>query len=525
MSSKKHIFVAFPNSLSGEPYHVELLSAILGHAAHKQWETTVWTAPPNARGAYEGADMQEFLEQAALNPRYTGGLMLPTIERSSVDEFLELLDEFCDREPPLSPILPLVMMDTFPDEALLDDDGLLPAGVGYVGYDNAEGGALAATQMHTRLSGRGLSRGQVLVLHGESQHDRHGAFVSKLGELMPGIECKLLCCSWNRNIAKNTVEKLGADGLKPVVGIFGASDEMAIGALLALHSISRGEAGRYVILGYDASPAAKALIDAGTALEATIVHSPAAIAKSAVDMLGKMMRDVERGAANKLETRLIYRRPNLSPSELSVYTSADTSDREALEILVVSSGMQGNKAMAEEYQVIANACRSRRFKYPPVFRTATSSREFSKAIKEDKFHIIHFSTRARLKADAGIEFSEHDKMSAEHLNRLIANEIEERMLRYIVVTGLDTSALRTTVHPSVHLVYVHPRGQEDDEHQLDYDELDEQTQAEIETELCTILEDLYNCLETSYRFVNADLMPLESDHLELRFRPKKTAGG
>jgi ribose transport system substrate-binding protein len=250
----KHVFVALP-SLADEPFHVKLLNGIV-QALTPEYTVTLWL--PRESEEYQGSAFEEFLTMVKKDSAmYVGGIVLPTVVDHERPERLVELAKAID--------LPVVLVDTLPEVFVTDT--ALPPGHKFIGFDNTEGGRQAAGAMVRELGKTASGPGQVLVLHAKEQTDRHKAFIAELSELCPRLTCQPIECGWSRETARAEIKGRADEGkLKNCEGIFASNDEMAVGAIEALSKIDKPNHVRQdiVVIGYDGSPTALALLSLGS---------------------------------------------------------------------------------------------------------------------------------------------------------------------------------------------------------------------------------------------------------------------
>lgn len=149
--------------------------------------------------------------------------------------------------------------------------------VSHIASDNVQGGRKAAELMAAALEGKG----KVVVLsHPEvaSVADRVKGFKEKLAE-HPGMQIALeLSSEGKRDKAVRVME----DALQThpdVRGVFGINDDTVLGALAAVESAGKG--GQIKMVGYDATPEARAKIMAG-AIYGDVIQNPKRIGQLTV---------------------------------------------------------------------------------------------------------------------------------------------------------------------------------------------------------------------------------------------------
>ncbi|MHC4958267.1 MAG: substrate-binding domain-containing protein [Planctomycetota bacterium] len=157
--------------------------------------------------------------------------------------------------------------------------------VSHIASDNEQGGRLAGEAMAKLLGGKG----KVLIIDHptvSSVQDRTRGFEEALGK-HPGI---------------TVVDKPSADGQRAkaqavmedaltthgdLAGVFGINDDSALGALRAVEAAGRKD---LVILGYDATPEARAAISRGSALKADVIQYPRQIGAKTVATIARYFK-------------------------------------------------------------------------------------------------------------------------------------------------------------------------------------------------------------------------------------------
>lgn len=157
--------------------------------------------------------------------------------------------------------------------------------VAHVASDNVAGGRKAAELLLAALGGRG----EVAILsHPEvtSVGDRVRGFKERLaGEAGIRIAAEL-SAEGKRDKAVKVMEDL-LQSHPDLDGVFAINDDSALGALAAVEAA--GKLGRIHIVGYDATPEARAKIDAG-ALYGDVVQDPARIGKLTIEAIDGYFR-------------------------------------------------------------------------------------------------------------------------------------------------------------------------------------------------------------------------------------------
>jgi ribose transport system substrate-binding protein len=181
--------------------------------------------------------------------------------------------------------IPIVILDTeISADALARDGATITT---FIGSDNIQGGNQAA-QLMCKLVPK--TEGTLLVLNGVSGQataaQRRQGFLEGLKE-GTCIERKYVLKEWTANWVKRealtAVTTLLAGG-NQLDGIFGANDQMALGAVEAVRTRVRNDKPRPIIIGYDAVPEARQALRFGI-LSATLAQKPMEMGSRAIDAL------------------------------------------------------------------------------------------------------------------------------------------------------------------------------------------------------------------------------------------------
>lgn len=213
---------------------------------------------------------------------YVGGFVLAT----EVPRMRSEIVEFCAEVR-----VPVV----FTDIELFDDAARYPSNAAFVGYISADLGALAGHWLADHFTRHGVRRPKVLIVASQEHPDRQRCCVEVLRTRVNGISITVEDgCAFQRSRAYDAV-RTHVRGLDVRHGrldaVFCTNDEMALGAVDALHAIASPATGCTVIIGVDGVPEARALIDSGTSpLRATVVQDSHRLAECAIHVLTRMRR-------------------------------------------------------------------------------------------------------------------------------------------------------------------------------------------------------------------------------------------
>lgn len=238
---------------------------------------------------YLGVSQLHRLRQiAARGKRYSGGFIIPADPTATHDELRAL----CRTVP-----YPIVFVDIAPFGPYAE----YPINSAFIGYSADETGRTAAQYVGELLHRCVSDHPLVLVVGGKEQTGRQDRFVADLRERYRHVDVVVdNTGEFARRRARDIVQRRlaeFADSSRPVDVVFCTSDEMALGALDAMTITRAGPDGHITtIVGVDGTREARALIDAGSLLRATVVQDPTRLAESAVDLMERLIRgeDVPR---------------------------------------------------------------------------------------------------------------------------------------------------------------------------------------------------------------------------------------
>lgn len=179
------------------------------------------------------------------------------------------------------------MLDTAIDSAALQKRGAKITS--FVASSNVDGGATAADL----LVGATPQGGEILLLNGVSGQataaERRKGFLDEIGKLEAQKSIKYditeWTADWTRTEAVAATSSLLLAGHR-FVGIFGANDQMALGAVEALRTSPLSQNPRPVIIGFDAVPEAIAAVKSG-AMYATLAQDAPEMGRLGVEILAK----------------------------------------------------------------------------------------------------------------------------------------------------------------------------------------------------------------------------------------------
>jgi ribose transport system substrate-binding protein len=156
--------------------------------------------------------------------------------------------------------------------------------VSHVASDNVEGGRLAAKTLAALLG----DQGRVLVIDQPevaSVQDRVKGFVEEMQQ-HPRITIVDRPSGGGQRAKAMAVMEDMLQAHRDVNGVFGINDDSALGAAAVLESAGRKDV---VVVGYDATPEARAAILRGSPLKADVVQYPRKIGKTAIDIIARYL--------------------------------------------------------------------------------------------------------------------------------------------------------------------------------------------------------------------------------------------
>jgi ribose transport system substrate-binding protein len=172
--------------------------------------------------------------------------------------------------------IPVLILDNKIDADLAAKEGVHT--VTYIGSDNFVGGKMAGEYMISKLP----KGGDVAILEGVSGVDaaiqRKAGFLAALASAPKLHVVASQPADWDREKALNIFQNM-LQAHPNIKGVFGSNDEMALGALQAIHTAGRDH--KIVIVGYDAIQDSLNAIRKGD-MDATIAQLPAEVGELGV---------------------------------------------------------------------------------------------------------------------------------------------------------------------------------------------------------------------------------------------------
>jgi ribose transport system substrate-binding protein len=232
---------------------------------------------------------------------YIGGFVIPVIPESADRMQCDIVD-FCKRMK-----CPVVFLDVEPFES----ESNYPANSIFVGYSAASIGESAADWVAGHLLAERTSDPTVLVISGDSQHQRQRRFKERLPARLGSVQVVEDCAGFDRLQARNVTRKqlrcARLNGQRIDV-VFCTNDEMALGAVDALLFVDPPTTSETVVVGVDGTPQARALIEAGPSpLRATVTQDSYKVAEIGVDLLQRMIRKEQVPVRTVLQCDILAR--------------------------------------------------------------------------------------------------------------------------------------------------------------------------------------------------------------------------
>ncbi len=274
---RRCIFVMIP-AFSHKHWFAKLLQNLIREFETKGYDVVVKI--PSSDFSPQGQTSQ-FRSIRENRSRFVGGLIV-AVESSDLHQNAS---KFCGD---LS--LPIVFMDVRP----FSRPGDYPPNSAFVGYDAGEIGERAARCVATSIIERAIVNPQVLVIGSDSQAGRQQMFEKVLKEKIPTAEITVTNKgAFRRDRARAIADSMLREAMKgnqTVDIIFCTNDEMALGAVDAVHAINNKFVQKTYIIGVDGTEEAIALIESrGTPLRATVVQDPSRVAEVASGLLQNML--------------------------------------------------------------------------------------------------------------------------------------------------------------------------------------------------------------------------------------------
>jgi len=191
----------------------------------------------------------------------------------------------------------------------------------HVGADNVEGGRKAAQFIVDKLTEKyGEPKGTIIELTGTPGAgpaiDRSAGF-NEIMKQYPNITIKAQTANFYRDQGMKVMEDF-IMSTPQIDAVFGANDEMILGAIQAMEASGKLDVKEVITVGFDALPEALQLIEEGT-LDATIEQFPGRQASAAFEILVKYLREkAEPESKVVLIEPAVITKDNLHEAEKSI---------------------------------------------------------------------------------------------------------------------------------------------------------------------------------------------------------------
>ena len=197
--------------------------------------------------------------------------------------------------------IPVIVVDTKVDAAAMT--AARAASATFIGSDNEDGGRLAGEYLATSLGGKG----EVAVLEGVAGHEtsdsRMRGFRAAIAKY-PGITIVASQpANMERDLAFNVTENM-LQAHPKLNGIFACNDVMALGAVEAARTASKG--GALKIVGFDAQDEARKAVADGRML-ATVAQNPIAMGHLAVLSAWRILHGEQVPANQPVAIELVHK--------------------------------------------------------------------------------------------------------------------------------------------------------------------------------------------------------------------------
>lgn len=232
---------------------------------------------------YDTAAQAHHLRRLVQSRRgYAGGFVVASDARRMRTELVE----FCAEVR-----VPIVFVDVDP----FDDAAPYPSNAAFVGYRSADLGTMAGHWLADHFARHRIRSPRVLIVAGQGLPERQGCCADVLRARVSGVSILVDdSCAFQRTRAQKAVQThvLELETRKGRLdAVFCTNDEMALGAVDALHAADSPRTKHTVVVGIDGIPEAVALIDSGISpLRATVVQDSHLLAESAIHVLTRLRR-------------------------------------------------------------------------------------------------------------------------------------------------------------------------------------------------------------------------------------------
>jgi ribose transport system substrate-binding protein len=258
----------------------------------------------------DAASQQRWFDSVLEHKRhFIGGLVIPAYLGNHKDELKKFVESF-DK--------PVLFIDAPPPF----EEGEFPKNSAFVGYDNFEGGKLAAEAMCHELNKLNDSNFRVLIIASNVVSERQKGFKKHLDEIMnqqlSEVKCMVECIDDGQfrredgaRIFENALRLKNSD-CSSYQGIFCTNDEMALGVMSKINDIPHFPKEEVVIIGYDAIPDTEVieLIKyRETPIKNSVKQEPDKLASRGVEKLLKMIKGEKVKKCEKISPTLYLKIP------------------------------------------------------------------------------------------------------------------------------------------------------------------------------------------------------------------------
>ncbi|MDQ1352903.1 MAG: hypothetical protein QG657_3209, partial [Acidobacteriota bacterium] len=236
---------------------------------------------------------------------FIGGLVIPAYMGNHKNELKKFVNSFNK---------PILFIDAPPP---FEEDEF-PGNSAFIGYDNFEGGKLAAKAMCHELSKLNGSNFNVLIIASNVVSERQIGFKKHLNEIMEHQLSEVECIEdghFRRTDGVQIYEKAllsKKSDDSPYQGIFCTNDEMALGVMSKINDIPHFPKEKVVIIGYDAiadTEVIELIKNSETPLKNSVKQDPDELASRSVDKLLKMIEGENVKKSEKINPILYLKMP------------------------------------------------------------------------------------------------------------------------------------------------------------------------------------------------------------------------
>jgi len=214
---------------------------------------------------------------------FIGGIIIPLNYRKNTEEFIDFITKFNK---------PILLIDASPSFSSNE----YPEKCAFIGFDNEEGGRLAAEAMFHEFDKMGKNDPNILIIASKEVPERQRVFESHLKRLMKDAR---ITCNEDGSFRRDDGYRIYKQMLyvknkyyKSYQGVFCTNDEMALGVLDAMNEIPELPNDKIILIGYDAIVESTKLIMSGnTPFKNTVKQDPIKLANEGVVRLLNMINN------------------------------------------------------------------------------------------------------------------------------------------------------------------------------------------------------------------------------------------